>query len=98
VREGDRVRSVTKAEAVIKTMFNNALRGDVPAARFVIECLQRYIDPEDPVSSVPLSETEAGIVERFLNQEVDKRLKNKGRTTKSGVNKRRTSRRKRRDT
>jgi hypothetical protein len=50
VREGERVRPMTKQQALIKTMINKALKGDVRAADVLVKW--RGIDHEEPAVEV----------------------------------------------
>jgi hypothetical protein len=50
IRVGERVRSISKQRALIKTMMNRALKGDVRAADVLVKW--RGIDQEDPAAEV----------------------------------------------
>ncbi len=50
IRVGERVRSISKQGALIKSMMNRALKGDVRAADVLVKW--RGIEHEDPASEV----------------------------------------------
>jgi hypothetical protein len=71
IREGNRTRSVTKFEAMITTMTNNAVSGNAKAQANVI-ALARSLDlfggPVDATNTEPLTSDDRSVISDFIDR------------------------------
>jgi hypothetical protein len=74
VREGDRSMKVTKVRALLKSMTNKALKGDVRAMRAAVDLYQSYTrDADNEVREPDLSGDEAQLLELLDEEALRKR-------------------------
>lgn len=64
VKEGNRSRLVSKQRALIKTLMQNALKGEVRSAAALLSLYARVIT--EPPESEPVTDEERTILRRFL--------------------------------
>lgn len=68
-RLGDKVRSISKQEAVVIALINKAMSGDVAAAR-ELRLVMENIEREDPMDTpqVDLSDDDIEIIKRYIER------------------------------
>ena len=66
IRTGDGVKTVTKAEAIVKRMIADALQGDTKATRGSIELAERYMPETSEDDEGALTPDDHAIIERAL--------------------------------
>jgi len=68
VVENGKKRQISRQEAMLLTLFNKALQGDVRAANSIISMLTRLPSAADLTPQAKISETDQIIVENFLRR------------------------------
>jgi len=66
-KEGEKIQKLSKQRALVKTLTNKALKGDIRAITALIKLSERLLtDAEKEATDQPLSQSDEAIVEEFL--------------------------------
>ncbi|UTW52531.1 hypothetical protein KFF05_03930 [bacterium SCSIO 12827] len=67
VREGAREQKISKQRALVKTLFNNALKGDIRAINAFLRLIERtHFEEVTELNSPEISQDDEAIIDAFI--------------------------------
>ena len=86
IRESGKELRVSKQRAMVKSLVAAAVSGEVRATTALVSlCARLFIDTKDPDRSEALSETDAKILDNFVDRELMRRSGKPARSTSSNT-------------